>query len=239
MDVTIKYKNDEIVMDTASGQMIPSYSRDKSTTHFDLSYPAVYGLGFAYRFNDNLTAALDLSYTDWPRFRITEHTPTSFKTPPGPFGTGGKTLTTKGATRSAVNGLNEDGYCDARKVGSENCYPKGPYWHSKVDVDGVFTARLGAEYLFILEKTIIPARIGFIYDPEPALGRPDDFWGISVGTGVVLKKRFIFDLAYQHRWCNAAHLATVTNYDGSMLFREYIGEVRQDIVMLSSIVHFK
>ncbi|MCG8512253.1 MAG: outer membrane protein transport protein, partial [Rhodospirillales bacterium] len=37
--------------------------------------------------------------------------------------------------------------------------------------------RLGAEYLFILPKTIIPLRCGLFYDPEPSEKSPEDFWG--------------------------------------------------------------
>lgn len=59
---------------------------------------------------------------------------------------------------------------------------------------------LGAEYLFISEKTIIPARAGIFYDPEPSEeGSPEDFYGISLGTGYIIGD-VVIDAAYQYRW---------------------------------------
>ena len=59
--------------------------------------------------------------------------------------------------------------------------------------------RLGGEYLFITEKTLIPARFGLFYDPEPAAGHPKDYYGVSVGTGVMLG-RVVLDCCYIYRW---------------------------------------
>ncbi len=59
---------------------------------------------------------------------------------------------------------------------------------------------LGAEYLFIGEKTIIPARAGIFYDPEPSEeGSPEDFFGVSLGTGYIIGD-VVIDAAYQYRW---------------------------------------
>ena len=61
--------------------------------------------------------------------------------------------------------------------------------------------RMGCEYLFILEEKdiVIPIRTGIFYDPEPSEGSPKDFYGFSLGSGIVYKK-LIFDMAYQFRW---------------------------------------
>ena len=66
--------------------------------------------------------------------------------------------------------------------------------------DDVTTVRLGAEYLWhVAEKQVaFPLRTGFFYDPEPGRGRPDNFYGFSVGSGIALP-RFSFDLAYTFR----------------------------------------
>lgn len=61
----------------------------------------------------------------------------------------------------------------------------------------------GAEYLFILEKTVIPVRGGIFYDPEPSEGSPEDFYGISFGSGISICD-LIIDAAYQYRWGNNA-----------------------------------
>ncbi len=179
-----------------------------------VNFPAVYGLGAACRFNDNFTMALDLSYTEWDQFIIKEYLKTDEKASPAGFGTGGDLYVPRRET-SAVSGVATQ----------------------YADIDGVVTARLGAEYLFILPKTIIPVRLGFAYDPEPAQGHPDDFYTATAGTGVVLFKRFIFDVAYQYRWSQSATLATVTDFDGVPLYEQH-GAVSQHIVMLSSILHF-
>ncbi len=58
-----------------------------------------------------------------------------------------------------------------------------------------------AEYLFIKPKYEIPLYVGIFYDPAPAEGEPDDFFGISIGSGIGMKK-FKFDIAYQYRFGN-------------------------------------
>jgi hypothetical protein len=56
-------------------------------------------------------------------------------------------------------------------------------------------------YLFIGKKFIIPVRTGLFYDPEPSDGKPDDFYGITLGSGLV-NKYFALDAAYQYRFGN-------------------------------------
>lgn len=238
-NMRLTFTNDmtETRVDAGSGEVITFQEHSESTTNYDLHFPAVYGLGVAYRLNDNFTAALDVSYTDWPGFWTRERANTGANSPPGPLGTGGADLLVYGPRRSAINGLNLNGYCDARN-GPRDCGPGDPNWHSSVEVYGAFTARLGMEYLFILPKTIIPARLGFAYDPQPALHHPDDFYAVSAGTGAVFMKRFIFDIAYQYRWSNSATLATVSDYTGENLFWMGRGPVTENTVLLSSIVHF-
>lgn len=210
----------------------PDITHQEFSSDYEISFPAVYGVGFAYRFNDNFTTALDISYTEWGNFKIKEKIKTGLKSPlNGPFGFGGDDLYAPGPTRSAVNGLNTSGYMDMRD-------PSNPVWRSGVDIDGVWTARLGLEYLFILPKTIIPVRAGFVYDPEPSLRKPDEYYAITAGTGIVLFDRYIFDTAYQYRWCDSATLATVTNGDGTILYGEETGSVKQHMFLLSTIVHF-
>ena len=66
------------------------------------------------------------------------------------------------------------------------------------DIDPTTWFRMGAEYLMIREKYVFPVRAGIFYDPAPADGSPDDFYGFSVGGGIGYK-RYIFDIAYQFR----------------------------------------
>lgn len=59
--------------------------------------------------------------------------------------------------------------------------------------------RLGAEYLHIGNKYIIPFRGGIFYDPAPAENDIDKYYGLAFGAGLVFK-RFVFDIAYQYRF---------------------------------------
>lgn len=72
-----------------------------------------------------------------------------------------------------------------------------PYGQS--DIDPAVWYRLGAEYLIIGEKTVVPLRCGVFYDPVPSEGSPDDFFGISLGTGLAFR-RLAVDVAYQYRF---------------------------------------
>ena len=69
------------------------------------------------------------------------------------------------------------------------------------DIKPTHQIRLGAEYLFIRPGYVVPLRGGVFYDPAPAEGNPDDFFGFSVGSGLAVK-RFVFDIAYQYRFGN-------------------------------------
>jgi long-subunit fatty acid transport protein len=74
---------------------------------------------------------------------------------------------------------------------------------SEADVGSTQTVRAGTERLFILEKNriVIPVRGGFFYDPQPAGGGTDDYFGFGLGSGVTLQ-RASFDLAYTLRFGN-------------------------------------
>ena len=67
------------------------------------------------------------------------------------------------------------------------------------DVDPTVQARVGAEYLLKQGELLIPVRGGLFYDPAPAEGGTDDFYGLSIGSGISWK-RIAFDVAYQYRF---------------------------------------
>ncbi len=90
--------------------------------------------------------------------------------------------------------------------------------------DDATTVRLGAEYLWIRPQFVIPFRAGFFYDPEPGIGSPDNFFGLSLGSGIAINK-FIFDMAYTFRTGTVHSEATNTG-------------VAQHGILASIIYHF-
>jgi long-subunit fatty acid transport protein len=100
---------------------------------------------------------------------------------------------------------------------------------SESDVQDTTQVRLGAEYLFIGQETVVPVRGGVFYDPEPAHGTVRDFYGLSVGSGIGYK-RFIFDVAYQYRWGN--------DVDTGNLIGTSHADISRHLFLASLIVHF-
>jgi long-subunit fatty acid transport protein len=91
--------------------------------------------------------------------------------------------------------------------------------------------RLGAEYLFILTNTVVPVRGGLFYDPEPAEGHPQDFWGFSLGSGISIKN-VIFDCAYQYRHGKNVGKQNLTGFPDAK------ADVTQHYFLASVIYHF-
>ena len=91
--------------------------------------------------------------------------------------------------------------------------------------------RLGAEYLFVFTKTVIPLRWGVFYDPEPSEKNPEDFWGVSLGTGVSMGD-LIFDCAYQFRYGEDVEGDVFLDLPSTG------ADVMQHLIMVSFIYHF-
>ena len=87
-------------------------------------------------------------------------------------------------------------------------------------IDATHQIRLGAEYLIIKPKFVIPARVGFFYDPAPSEGDPDDYFGFSVGTGIV-HGPVVFDIAYQYRFGNDVGSSIMQNLAFSQDVQEH------------------
>ncbi|MBI1321014.1 MAG: hypothetical protein GC168_18980 [Candidatus Hydrogenedens sp.] len=147
----------------------------------DLRLPDTWALGAAYRFNDRLTLALDVTRTDWNDVYVASR---------------------RGMRYSLIDGA------DLNNPLRRNHF------------DPVYAVRLGAEYAFIPRQRgetldyLWTMRGGVFLEQEPASGRdprrrfapgdgtPDDFYGVTVGVGVLLKQRVNIDLAYQYRFGN-------------------------------------
>jgi long-subunit fatty acid transport protein len=102
---------------------------------------------------------------------------------------------------------------------------------SDSDVKDTTQVRIGGEYLFIGQERdmVVPVRGGIFYDPEPSHGALNDFYGISIGSGIAYK-RFVFDMAYQLRWGRSV--------DTGNLIATSSADITQHLVLGSVIVHF-
>jgi len=98
------------------------------------------------------------------------------------------------------------------------------------DIDPTIQIRAGMEYLVITNKYVIPVRGGLFYDPAPAEGSPDDYYGFSVGSGLA-KGRLVWDIVYQYRFGN-----DVTDYILEDL--DYSQDVKEHTLYSSIIFHF-
>ena len=98
------------------------------------------------------------------------------------------------------------------------------------DVGAATQVRLGTEYLIIEPKYIVPLRAGVFYDPSPAEGSPDSYFGLSLGSGIGIG-RYIFDIAYQYRFGNDV---------GSSILKDlnFSEDVREHKIYASLIIHF-
>ena len=103
---------------------------------------------------------------------------------------------------------------------------------SQADIDATHQVRLGAEYLFINPKYIIPLRGGVFYDPAPAQGDCDNYFGLSLGSGVAYKK-YVFDIACQYRFGN-----DVGESISQSKYFQNTQDVKEYTIYSSLIVHF-
>ncbi|MCP4112214.1 MAG: hypothetical protein GY749_42945 [Desulfobacteraceae bacterium] len=101
------------------------------------------------------------------------------------------------------------------------------------DVDPTLQIRIGAEYLIfdpVKSKYVIPLRGGIFYDPSPAEGNPDDFFGLSLGSGIVIG-RYVFDIAYQYRFGKDVGRYIFPNM-------EFSQDIHEHTLYSSVIIHF-
>ena len=101
---------------------------------------------------------------------------------------------------------------------------------SKSDIGPTTQVRLGAEYLFIKPGYTVPVRAGLAYDPTPAPGSPDNYFGLSFGTGIGIG-RFVFDVAYQYRFGRDVGKALIPGINVSQ-------DVGEHSIYTSMIIHF-
>lgn len=210
-------KLDADVQYTDTKRSWPGGGFTKSRRDKTITFPSAFGVGVAYRFpGDKLTLSMDVTRRKWSEFVIDD--------PDNP--------TRSDRRLSGVTGQN----------------------NSLVDIQPTWTVRFGGEYVFVNEKKpkqdFLPSvRAGIFYDPEPSGGRdlgfwspksligvrgdgkPDPFYGFSLGTGVLIKNRVNLDLAYIFRFGNDVRGDTFG-------FADTDADVRQHYLYLSTVIYF-
>jgi len=94
---------------------------------------------------------------------------------------------------------------------------------SASDVEPTHQIRIGGEYRFINEENgyLVPVRAGFFYDPAPAEGSPDDFYGFAVGVGFTKNDWLSIDIVYQYRFGNDVGDHLIKGFDFSQDVKEH------------------
>ena len=91
---------------------------------------------------------------------------------------------------------------------------------------------MGMEYLFFHNARIFPVRCGFFYEPAPAEKTHDDFFGITLGTGLTYQS-YHFDLAYEFRFGNNVGQSVITSNQFN-----FSQDVNEHSLYASFIYHF-
>lgn len=217
----------DVEVQVFSRQITPVLNRDISAqARFSqgdvlLEYPISYGAGIAFRFSDAFTVDFDIFRTEWGDFK--REGVVRFETV---FDPATRLLTQRpvigllGADNRVIGGVEAFDPVERRTV---RLFPS--------EVDATYQIRLGGEYLFILEKTIIPLRAGVFYDPEPSHKNPQDFYGFALGSGASLGP-LIIDIAYQFRFANGV------SGEQLGLPPAFKSDIRQSTLFASAIYHF-
>ena len=122
-----------------------------------------------------------------------------------------------------------------RSAGGEKLNPLDGTPYGEHPIDDCWAIRTGTEYLWVLSKTEIPLRMGLSWEQRPAVGDPDQYWGVSLGSGVSIGQgagKLILDLAYLYTWGDDVLGSLVPDHSGLTT------DVRKHQIYLSAIWHF-
>ena len=103
-------------------------------------------------------------------------------------------------------------------------------------IDDCWALHTGTEYLLVLTKTEIPLRAGLYWEQRPAVNSPDEYWGVSLGTGISIGKgpnKLIIDVAYIYSWGNDVMGTLVPGQKDSLGT-----DVQRHDIYISAIYHF-
>ncbi|MBI3118484.1 MAG: outer membrane protein transport protein [Candidatus Hydrogenedentes bacterium] len=145
-----------------------------------IRFPATLAVGAAWRANDRLTVALDVTRTDWNDFYIKD---------------------AYGARRSLVDSGNIDDLFAPhfKPTSTARCgveYVLLPKQPDEV-IKRLWTLRGGLLYD---EEPATGKSAGFVLGPNKGSGEPESFYGLALGAGLQLNQRVNIDVAYQVRY---------------------------------------
>jgi len=109
---------------------------------------------------------------------------------------------------------------------------ENPFNQSSDKLKNTTQVRFGTEYLFIRNNYVVPVRGGLFYDPEPAVGERNDYYGFSLGTGYA-RGRIVVDASYQYRYGD-----DVIAYDLSGI-PDARADIEQHAFMFSAILYLE
>jgi len=91
------------------------------------------------------------------------------------------------------------------------------------DINPTYHVRVGIEYTSLLNNNFdsLSYRAGLFYDPAPAQGTPENYFGISLGLGFTKNSQFSFDTAYQYRYGKNVGKSLMKNLDFSQNIQEH------------------
>ncbi|HBA85968.1 MAG TPA: hypothetical protein DCZ95_17935 [Verrucomicrobia bacterium] len=119
--------------------------------------------------------------------------------------------------------------------GSPAVNPLDGSLHGEHPLDDCWSIRLGHEYLLLFSRTEIPLRAGLGWEQRPAIDRPDEYWSISLGSGISIGNgafKSMLDVAYEYKWADNVMGSLVPGQSGL----DTDVEIHQ--VFVSNIWHF-
>ena len=178
----------------------------------EFRFPDSLSIGAAYRRNDRLTVAMDITRTDWNDFYVKD-------------GVGRKFSLVDGSRIDILGRRTHLKPTYSVRLGSEYVMiPKNP----DDRLDRLWSIRGG---LFYEEE---PATNKSSHSlTKPGNGKPDRFYGFTAGLGLLVKQRVNIDFAYQFRYGHGV------NKDFLQGLKGFEDELFQHRFVLSSVVYFK
>lgn len=189
---------------------VPLLESSQSSTEFDDTRGFNYNVGILWNINDIITFGAVYK----SRFKARMDRSSQFQTSTGPLSVeedrvklrfpmsygAGLSFRLSDALTIAFDAFRTewDQYYFSDELGNKTS-PIDGRPRNESHIEATTQVHFGAEYLFILEKTVIPVRGGIFYDPEPSEGSPEEFYGISFGSGISIGD-LIIDASYQYRW---------------------------------------